>query len=195
MNSMIGRELAEIEGDGDSHVLKPSELTKGRKRKNIPTREEISSNDSMEGDDEFTQLQPKPGAHMVLPFIPPKFPTMKKEGDSLIKPSEYLKSLTSRGASLPRPPGSGDLGGYSDSESQASSESGIDSPGSSLPSSGVSPGLPSPGSALPIIVEDDDGCSRAAPPPPPPPPPAPGPPPPPPPPHPTLKASSSAPTP
>ena len=72
MNSMIGRELAEIEGDGDSHVLKPSELTKGRKRKNIPTREEISSNDSMEGDDEFTQLQPKPGAHMVLPFIPPK---------------------------------------------------------------------------------------------------------------------------
>ena len=122
MNSMIGRELAEIEGDGDSHVLKPSELTKGRKRKNIPTREEISSNDSMEGDDEFTQLQPKPGAHMVLPFIPPKvafqdslhigdiclilimlqFPTMKKEGDSLIKPSEYLKSLTSRGASLPR---------------------------------------------------------------------------------------------
>ena len=27
---------------------------------------------------------------------------MKKEGDSLIKPSEYLKSLTSRGASLPR---------------------------------------------------------------------------------------------
>ena len=71
---MIGRELAEIEGDGDSHVLKPSELTKGRKRKNIPTqREEISSNDSMmEGDDEFTQLQPKPGAHMVLPFIPPK---------------------------------------------------------------------------------------------------------------------------
>ena len=73
MNSMIGRELAEIEGDGDLHVLKPSELTKGRKRKNIPTREEmISSNDSVEGDDEFTQLQPKPGAHMVLPFIPPK---------------------------------------------------------------------------------------------------------------------------
>ena len=72
MNSMIGRELAEIEGDGDSHVLKPSELTKGRKRKNIPTREESSTNDSMEGDDEFTQLQPKPGAHMVLPFIPPK---------------------------------------------------------------------------------------------------------------------------
>ena len=56
---------------------------------------------------------------------------------------------------------------------QASSESGIDSPGSSLPSSGVSPGLPSPGSALPIIVEDDDGSTRA-PPPPPPPPPAPG---------------------
>ena len=73
MNSMIGRELAEIDGDGDSHVLKPSELTKGRKRKNIPTREEmISSNDSVEGDDQFEQLQPKPGAHMVLPFIPPK---------------------------------------------------------------------------------------------------------------------------
>ena len=73
MNSMIGRELAEIDGDGDSHVLKPSELTKGRKRKNIPTtttREE--TNDSVDGDDEFTQLQPKPGAHMVLPFIPPK---------------------------------------------------------------------------------------------------------------------------
>ena len=70
---MIGRELAEIDGDGDSHVLKPSELTKGRKRKNIPTtttREE--TNDSVDGDDEFTQLQPKPGAHMVLPFIPPK---------------------------------------------------------------------------------------------------------------------------
>ena len=76
MNSMIGRELAEIDGDGDSHVLKPSELTKGRKRKNIPTREEmISSNDSVEGDDQFEQLQPKPGAHMVLPFIPPKVAT------------------------------------------------------------------------------------------------------------------------
>ena len=118
---MIGRELAEIDGDTDSHVLKPSELTKGRKRKNIPRETEPpSGNDSVEGDDEFTQLQPKPGAHMVLPFIPPKvvfvglivsgnlklsnfqFPTMKKEGDSLIKPSEYLKSLTSRGASLPR---------------------------------------------------------------------------------------------
>ena len=37
MNSMIGRELAEIEGDGDSHVLKPSELTKGRKRKTSST--------------------------------------------------------------------------------------------------------------------------------------------------------------
>ena len=75
MNSMIGRELAEIDGDGDSHVLKPSELTKGRKRKNIPTaptREETGGNDSVDGDDEFTQLQPKPGAHMVLPFIPPK---------------------------------------------------------------------------------------------------------------------------
>merc|ERR1719285_1368213 len=82
---------------------------------------------------------------MVLPFIPPKFPTMKKEGDSLIKPSEYLKSLTSRGASLPRgPSGIPDFGGYSDSDSQASSESGIDSPGSSLPSSGVSPGPPPP---------------------------------------------------
>ena len=70
---MIGRELAEIEGDTDSHVLKPSELTKGRKRKNIPRETEPpSGNDSVEGDDEFTQLQPKPGAHMVLPFIPPK---------------------------------------------------------------------------------------------------------------------------
>ena len=129
MNSMIGRELAEIDGDGDSHVLKPSELTKGRKRKNIPAPTREENNDSVDGDDEFTQLQPKPGAHMVLPFIPPKvdsfnvfrkkntfiaqltrglfffffqFPTMKKEGDSLIKPSEYLKSLTSRGTSLPR---------------------------------------------------------------------------------------------
>ena len=125
---MIGRELAEIDGDGDSHVLKPSELTKGRKRKNIPAPTREENNDSVDGDDEFTQLQPKPGAHMVLPFIPPKvdsfyvfrmkntfiaqltrglfflfqFPTMKKEGDSLIKPSEYLKSLTSRGTSLPR---------------------------------------------------------------------------------------------
>ena len=73
MNSMIGRELAEIDGDTDSHVLKPSELTKGRKRKNIPRETEPpSGNDSVEGDDEFTQLQPKPGAHMVLPFIPPK---------------------------------------------------------------------------------------------------------------------------
>ena len=69
---MIGRELAEIDGDGDSHVLKPSELTKGRKRKNIPAPTREENNDSVDGDDEFTQLQPKPGAHMVLPFIPPK---------------------------------------------------------------------------------------------------------------------------
>jgi len=194
MNSMIGKELAEIEGDGDTHVLKPSELTKGRKRKNVP-REEPGS-DSVEGEEEFTPLQPKPGAHMVLPFIPPKFPTMKKEGDSLIKPSEYLKSLTSRASSLPRgPAGIPDFGQYSDSDSQASSESGIDSPGSSLPSSGLSPGLPSPGSGLPIIKEDEDGGGGAdIPPPPPPPPPMAGPPPPPPPPHPTLKATKSDPT-
>merc|ERR1711962_1105565 len=119
---------------------------------------------------------------------------MKMEGDSLIKPSEYLKSLTSRGASLPRgPSGIPDFGGYSDSDSQASSESGIDSPGSSLPSSGVSPGLP--GAHLPVIKEDDDvvAWTEGAPPPPPPPPGPPAPPPPPPPPHATLKATQSAP--
>lgn len=67
---MIGKELASIEGNGDAHVLKPSELTKGRKRKNIP-RDETSA-ESLEGEEEFQPLQPKPGAHMVLPFIPPK---------------------------------------------------------------------------------------------------------------------------
>ena len=52
----------------------------------------------LENDDDFIPLAPKPGAHMVLPFIPPKFPSLKGEGNSLIKPSEYLRSLGSRPA-------------------------------------------------------------------------------------------------
>ena len=68
MASMIGKELAGLDGDGDVHVLKPSELTKGRKRKNIP-REEAGGE---EGEEDFQPIQPKTGAHMVLPFIPPK---------------------------------------------------------------------------------------------------------------------------
>jgi hypothetical protein len=70
MASMIGKELADIDGNGDLHVLKPSELTKGRKRKNI--RRDEAAGEPAEGEELL--LQPKPGAHMVLPFIPPKVP-------------------------------------------------------------------------------------------------------------------------
>jgi hypothetical protein len=28
-------------------------------------------------DEDFVPLAPKPGAHLVLPFIPPKFPSLK----------------------------------------------------------------------------------------------------------------------
>ena len=134
---------------------------------------------------------------MVLPFIPPKFPSLKGEGNSLIKPSEYLKSLGSR----PGPVGemmerlSDD--GASSSSGSSYGESGIDSPGSSLPSSGVSPPLPAPTNHLPVIREE---TAPPAPPPPPPPPAPPGPggppcppPPPPPPSHPALKPTQSAP--
>ena len=70
--------------------LRPSEIAKGKKRKNV--KEENSEN----CDEDFVPLGPKPGAHMVLPFIPPKFPSLKGEGNALIKPSEYLKSLGSK---------------------------------------------------------------------------------------------------
>eukprot|EP00092_Neocalanus_flemingeri_P000664 GFUD01000706.1.p1 GENE.GFUD01000706.1~~GFUD01000706.1.p1 ORF type:complete len:1627 (+),score=503.34 GFUD01000706.1:566-5446(+) len=192
LNTLLSAEFGKIDNEGDDgevHVLKPSELAKGKKRKNVPKED---GSDEVDNDDDFVPLAPKPGAHMVLPFIPPKFSSLNREGNSLIKPSEYLKSLNSRG-SLPRGPvGIPDFGQYDETSSQSSCESGIDSPGSSLPSSGVSPPLPA--TQLPVIKEDDDvvAWSEGVPPPPPPPP---GgvPPPPPPPPHPTLKATQSAP--
>jgi len=193
INTMLSAEFGKIDNeseDGEIHVLKPSELAKGKKRKNVPKED---GSDEVDNDDDFVPLAPKPGAHMVLPFIPPKFPSLKGEGHNLIKPSEYLKSLNKIG-SLPRgPAGIPDFGQYDETSSQSSCESGIDSPGSSLPSSGVSPPLPA--TQLPVIKEDDDvvAWSAGVPPPPPPPPMAPLPPPPPPPPHPTLKATQSAP--
>jgi len=194
INTMLSAEFGKIDNesqDGEFHVLKPSELAKGKKRKNVPKED---GSDEVDNDDDFVPLAPKPGAHMVLPFIPPKFSSLNREGNSLIKPSEYLKSLNKSG-SLPRgPAGIPDFGQYdTETSSQSSSESGIDSPGSSLPSSGVSP--PLPGAHLPVIKEDDDVATwtEGAPPPPPPPPGPPAPPPPPPPPHATLKATQSAP--
>ncbi|GLH11852.1 espin-like, partial [Gryllus bimaculatus] len=38
---------------------------------------------------------------MVLPFVPPRFPSAASHGDALIKPSEYLRSL---GGVKPAPP-------------------------------------------------------------------------------------------
>jgi len=191
INTMLSAEFGKIDNeseDGEVHVLKPSELAKGKKRKNVPKED---GSDEVDNDDDFVPLAPKPGAHMVLPFIPPKFPSLKGEGNSLIKPSEYLKSLNSRGSLTRAPAGIPDFGQYDETSSQSSCESGIDSPGSSLPSSGVSPPLPT--TQLPVIKEDDDvvAWSEGVPPPPPPPPGVP--PPPPPPPHPTLKATQSAP--
>ena len=191
LNTMLSVEFNrhDPEGeDGETHVLKPSEIAKGRRRKNVQKEE------PGENDDDFVPLAPKPGAHMVLPFIPPKFPSLKGEGNSLIKPSEYLRSLGSR------PGTAGEImdrlsdDGASSGSSSSYGESGIDSPGSSLPSSGVSPPLPAPTNHLPVIREEGAPPAPPAPPPPPPPPAPPGPPPPPPPPsHPALKPTQSAP--
>ena len=147
LSAEFGRHDNESE-DGETHVLKPSEIAKGRKRKNVQKEE------PGENDDDFVPLAPKPGAHMVLPFIPPKFPSLKGEGNSLIKPSEYLRSLGSRPG-----PGGEMMERFSDDGASSSSgssygESGIDSPGSSLPSSGVSPPLPGPTNHLPVIREE-----------------------------------------
>jgi len=193
INTMLSAEFGKIDNeseDGEFHVLKPSELAKGKKRKNVPKED---GSDEVDNEDDFVPLAPKPGAHMVLPFIPPKFSSLNREGNSLIKPSEYLKSLNKNGPIGAGPPGIPDFGQYEETSSQSSYESGIDSPGSSLPSSGVSPPLPA--SHLPVIKEDDDisAWNDAVPPPPPPPPGPPAPPPPPPPPHATLKATQSAP--
>jgi len=198
LNTLLSAEFSKHDNvqseDGEVHVLRPSEIAKGKKRKNV--KEENSEN----CDEDFVPLGPKPGAHMVLPFIPPKFPSLKGEGNALIKPSEYLKSLGSKSGHSSVEVDINELNErlFDDAASSSSSggESGIDSPGSSLPSSsaGVSPPLPgqSPVSQLPVISEE---ASITGAPPPPPPPPAPGPPPPPPPPaaHPKLKATQSAP--
>jgi len=193
INTMLSAEFGRIDNgsdDGEVHVLKPSELAKGKKRKNVPKED---GSDEVDNDDDFVPLAPKPGAHMVLPFIPPKFSSLNREGNSLIKPSEYLKSLNKSGSLSRGPAGIPDFGQYDETSSQSSCESGIDSPGSSLPSSGVSPPLPA--THLPVIKEDDDvvAWSDGVPPPPPPPPGPPAPPPPPPPSHATLKATQSAP--
>ena len=192
LNTMLSVEFSRHDNeteDGETHVLKPSEIAKGRKRKNVQKEEERGEND-----DDFVPLAPKPGAHMVLPFIPPKFPSLKGEGNSLIKPSEYLRSLGSRPATAGEMMERLSDDGASSSSGSSYGESGIDSPGSSLPSSGVSPPLPAPSHHLPVIREE---TAPPAPPPPPPPPAPPGPagppPPPPPPSHPPLKPTQSAP--
>ena len=81
---------SEGETSKDAHVLKPSDMIKGRRRKNIP---------SEGGESSEKQNKLKAGAQKVLPFVPPKFPKKSSskgiagDGDQLMKPSEYLKSL------------------------------------------------------------------------------------------------------
>ena len=59
--------------DGEEHVVKPSDLAKGKSRKNI------------NGTKQKTLVKRLPG------FVPPSFPNRSGGEDGLIKPSEYLR--------------------------------------------------------------------------------------------------------
>ena len=74
---------SQCEGDSDEiHVLKPSEIMKGRRRRNVEAASEEGGKKAAAG----------AGAHKVLPFILPKFPARPESASSSIGAIQHQQS-------------------------------------------------------------------------------------------------------